>query len=64
MIVKIVTFFLIVMAALAAMGRLRWPGTSRRIGSRRSDTPKRPGKCPKCGAYRVGSGPCPCEKGR
>jgi len=61
--VKIVTFFLIGIAALALFGRLRWPGSQRRIG--RSDPPKppKPKKCRHCGAYIVGSGPCPCGKG-
>jgi len=48
--VKAVTLFLIGMAVLAMFGRLRLPGT------------RRPGsvKCPACGAYRIGKGPCSC----
>jgi len=58
--VKIVTFFLIAMAVLALFGRLRWPG---RIAQRGRDAlPRRPRKCPACGAFRIGSGPCPCGK--
>lgn len=63
--VKIVTFFLIGMAVLALFGRLRWPGAMGRIGKRRDANalPKKPGKCPSCGAFRIGTGPCPCGKG-
>jgi len=62
MLVKIVTFFLIGMAVLAMFGRLRFPAIRNRLGRRR-DLPAKPGKCPACGAYKVGSGPCPCGKG-
>ncbi|MEM8730049.1 MAG: hypothetical protein AAGF79_09025 [Pseudomonadota bacterium] len=55
-IVKIVTLFLVVIAVLAMFGRLklRLPGRDRL--SR--------GKCPKCGRYQIGKGPCPCRGGR
>lgn len=49
-IVKIVTLFLIGMGVLAMFGKLRLPG-SKRLTSKH---------CPKCGAPRVGRGPCPC----
>ena len=52
--VKIVTFFLIGMVVLALFGRLRFPGSDM-IASK---------KCPRCGRYRIGKGPCPCGKGR
>lgn len=61
MLVKIVTFFLIGIAVLALFGRLRWPGSARRIGQR--EKPKLPKKCRACGAYLIGDGPCPCGKG-
>lgn len=50
MIFKIISLFLVFMAVLAMFGRLRMPGV-----------PK-PRKCPKCGRYRIGAGPCDCEK--
>ena len=50
MIVKIVTFFLIGIAVLAMFGRLKFPGQTR----------LRNAKCPKCGRYRMGKGPCSC----
>lgn len=53
MIIKIVSLFLILMAVLAMFGRLRFPGM-KRLSSR---------KCPGCGRYRIGSGPCACGKG-
>lgn len=51
-IVKIVTLFLIGMAVLAMFGKLRLP---KRLTS---------AKCPGCGRYRIGKGPCPCGKDR
>ena len=53
MIIKAVTFFLIGMAVLAMFGKLRFPG-QRRLES---------AKCPRCGRFKIGKGPCPCEKG-
>jgi len=52
-IVKIVSLFLIGMVALAMFGKLRLPG-SRRLASVR---------CPSCGRYRIGKGPCACGRG-
>ncbi|RVT87289.1 hypothetical protein DXV76_04200 [Rhodobacteraceae bacterium CCMM004] len=53
MIVKIVFLFLIGMGVLAMFGKLRFPGQTRLMSM----------KCPKCGRYRIGKGPCPCGKG-
>lgn len=53
MIVKIVFLFLIFMGVLAMFGRLRFPG-QKKLASR---------KCPNCGRYRIGKGPCSCGKG-
>jgi len=53
MIVKIVLLFLVAMAVLAMFGRLRFPG-QKRLGA---------AKCRKCGRFRIGKGPCACEKG-
>ncbi len=50
--VKAVTFFLIGILVLAMFGRLRLPG-QKRLASH---------KCPSCGRYRIGRGPCPCTK--
>jgi hypothetical protein len=51
MLVKIVTFFLIGIAALAMFGRLKFPGQTRLKNI----------KCPKCGRYSIGKGPCSCD---
>ena len=51
MIVKVVFLFLIFMAVLAMFGRLRFPGQQR----------LRDAKCPDCGRFRIGKGPCPCK---
>jgi hypothetical protein len=52
MIFKVITLFLVGMMVLAFFGKLRFPG-QKRLEAR---------KCPKCGRYRIGSGPCDCEK--
>ncbi len=49
--VKVVSLFLIGMLVLAMFGKLRFPG------QRRLDA----AKCPKCGRYRIGKGPCDCN---
>jgi hypothetical protein len=52
-ILKIVSLFLIAMAVLAMFGRLRLPGRNRLASI----------KCPSCGRYRIGKGPCSCGHG-
>ncbi|PVA09756.1 hypothetical protein DC366_11565 [Pelagivirga sediminicola] len=52
-IVKIVALFLAGMAVLAMFGRLRFPGQKRLAAA----------KCPKCGKFKIGKGPCSCQKG-
>lgn len=52
MLVKIITFFLIGMVVLAMFGKLSLPGQKRLQSAR----------CPKCGRFRLGKGPCACEK--
>ena len=55
MIFKIVALFLLFMAVLAMFGKLRYPGQNKLQSM----------KCPKCGRYRIGKGPCACgHKGR
>jgi hypothetical protein len=53
MIVKIVVLFLVAMGVLAMFGKLRFPGQKQLEAA----------KCRKCGRYRIGKGPCSCEKG-
>lgn len=53
MIFKIISLFLIFMAVLALFGRLRFPGQKRLTSM----------KCPACGRYRIGKGPCSCGHG-
>ncbi|TDS89818.1 hypothetical protein CLV87_3870 [Pelagimonas phthalicica] len=52
MLVKIVSIFLVFMAVLAMFGRLRFPGQARLKSA----------KCPRCGRYKIGRGPCDCGK--
>nr|WP_237072575.1 hypothetical protein [Pseudaestuariivita rosea] len=52
--IKAVTLFLVVIIILAIFGKLRFPGQDR----------LRSARCPSCGRFRIGKGPCPCGKGR
>lgn len=54
MIAKIVFLFLAFIALLGIFGKLRFPGQTRLASVR----------CSKCGRYRIGKGPCTCEKSR
>ncbi|WP_112322551.1 thymidine kinase [Oceanibium sediminis] len=56
--IKAVTFFLIFIIILGIFGKLRWPKLP---DFRRKNRIAAPKKCPKCNAYIVGSGPCPCQ---
>jgi len=49
--VKGITLFLIGMGVLAMFGKWRFPGQDRLANA----------KCPKCGRYRIGKGPCKCR---
>ncbi|MDX8352672.1 hypothetical protein [Cognatiyoonia sp. IB215182] len=53
MILKAIFFFLAFMMVLGIFGKLRFPGQDRLASA----------KCPKCNRYRIGKGPCNCEKG-
>ena len=53
-IVKIVILFLVFMGVMAMFGKLRFPGQKRLQSA----------KCPRCGKFRIGKGPCSCSKGR
>lgn len=50
MLTKIVFLFLAFIAVLGMLGKLHWLGGKR----------LRAAKCPGCGRYRIGKGPCPC----
>ena len=52
--IKIVSLFLIGMLIMGMFGKLRFPG-QKKLQSM---------KCPNCGRYRIGKGPCACGKGR
>jgi hypothetical protein len=54
MIVKIVVLFLVFMGVMAMFGKLRFPGQQKLASA----------KCPKCGRFRIGKGPCNCTKGK
>lgn len=53
MIIKSIFLFLAFIAVLGIFGKWRFPGQERLAKA----------KCPKCQRYRIGKGPCPCEKG-
>lgn len=50
MAIKVVLLFLIGIAVLGMFGKLRFPGQNKLATA----------KCPKCGRYRIGKGPCSC----
>lgn len=52
MIFRIILLFLAFMLVLAIFGRLRFPGQARLAQA----------KCRKCNRYRIGKGPCACER--
>lgn len=54
MILKIVILFLVFMGVIGMFGKLRMPKILR-AGQK---------KCPDCGRYRIGKGPCPCKTGK
>ena len=56
---KIATLFLIAMAALALIGRLRLP-----LRGRPRDRIHPPTVCGRCGRFIVAKGPCDCEDRR
>ncbi|TDT74034.1 hypothetical protein BDE40_2819 [Litoreibacter halocynthiae] len=56
MIFKIITLFLVGMAVLAMFGKLKFPKVGPKLGAKTAL------KCSKCGSYRIGKGPCPCQK--
>lgn len=53
-IVKIVILFLVFMGVMAMFGKLRFPGQQKLASAR----------CPRCGRFRLGKGPCACGKGK
>jgi hypothetical protein len=55
MLVKAMILFLGAIALVGMIGRLFFPQAARRIGGLRA-----PSRCPVCGTWQVGSGPCPC----
>ncbi|ANB32856.1 hypothetical protein CCR90_14680 [Rhodovulum sulfidophilum] len=59
MLLKVALLFLIGMAALGMFGKLRLPRPRGGLLPGR----RRPAKCPHCGRFRIGRGPCPCGKG-
>lgn len=61
MIIKIVILFLVGMMVLAMFGRLRAPKINNPLKRNKKLDAR---KCPKCGSYILGKGPCACEKHR
>ena len=51
-IIKVVFLFLIAIVVLAMFGKLRLPGQNRLDAA----------KCPRCGRFKIGKGPCACEE--
>lgn len=53
MVIRVVLLFLVFIAVLGMFGKWRFPGQARLASA----------KCPSCGRYRIGKGPCGCGKG-
>lgn len=62
MIAKLVLLFLLVMGVIGMFGGWRTK-TARRLKSARDKLRLDAKKCPRCGRYSIGKGPCACEKG-
>ncbi len=57
--IRIALLFLIVMALIGLLGKLRMP----KIGRRKPGNAIEPArKCPKCGTYLIGDAECDCGK--
>jgi hypothetical protein len=56
MLTKVAILFLAGMVLLALVGRALFPGRLRL----RRDSAARPEKCPACGRFEIGKGPCDC----
>jgi hypothetical protein len=52
MITKIIVLFLVFMVVLSIFGKFRFPGQEKLASA----------KCPKCLRFKIGKGPCICEK--
>lgn len=61
MLIKVVVLFLIGMLVLGMFGKLRRPKLP---GIRRRKQVQEARKCPDCGSYVIGDGPCPCHGGK
>ncbi len=61
MILKIISLFLIFMVVLGMFGKLRFPGSGRLSGRLGQGKLSRPKKCPDCGRFLIGGGPCGCS---
>lgn len=53
-IIKVVVLFLVFIGVLSMFGKFKFPGQQRLASAR----------CPKCGKFRIGKGPCRCQKGK
>ena len=56
---KIVTLFLVVMVVGAMVSRWRIGGSG--LSGPKLPRPGKPQKCPSCGRFLIGSGPCECR---
>jgi len=54
MLIKIAALFLVFIFVLGLFGKWRFPGQQRLSAA----------KCPDCGRYNIGKGPCGCKEGR
>ncbi len=59
-ILKAVVLFLVFMGVLAMFGKLTLP-KPREMGRQMKARVQSATKCPSCGRYNIGKGPCPCR---
>ena len=52
LIIKVIILFLIFISVMAMFGKYKFPGQQKLQSM----------KCRKCGRYRIGEGPCSCNK--
>ncbi|WP_425071328.1 hypothetical protein [Sagittula sp. S175] len=63
MIAKLVLLFLLVMGVIGMLGGWKTK-SARRLRDLGKTTRLSAAKCPDCGRYNIGKGPCDCRKGK
>lgn len=59
--IRIALLFLVLMALIGLLGKLRKPSLP---GRKRENAIEPARKCPRCGTYLIGDAECPCTAGK